>query len=116
MTVNVFVPVPETLVFTLTPGPVRWKSWIADLSSTTSLILPAFVGFVAILIVKPGPTVPLKVGVAAAAGSASAEAAATEVEGDGERSFHLSPRIVVVVAENTSSRSPRIADGRVAAR
>ena len=56
---NVFVPVAETLVFTLTPGPVRWKLWIDDLSSTTSLIVPAFVGFFAIVMVKPGPTVPL---------------------------------------------------------
>ena len=54
-----FVPVAATLVFTLTPGPVRWKLCDEDLSVTTSVIFPAFVGFVAILMVKPGPTVPL---------------------------------------------------------
>ena len=37
-----------------------------DLSATTSLIFPAVFGFDAIVIVNPGPTVPLKVGVAAA--------------------------------------------------
>ena len=56
--VNVFVPVPPTDVFTSTPGPVRWKSWLDDLSATTIFALPAFVGF-ASLIVKPGPTLPL---------------------------------------------------------
>jgi uncharacterized protein YqfA (UPF0365 family) len=59
VTVKVFVPVPDTLVFTFTPGPVRWKLWIEALSATTSLILPALVGFFVSLIVKPGPTVPL---------------------------------------------------------
>ena len=56
---KVFVPVPLTLVFTFTPGPVRWKSWIDALSATTSLIVPALVGFLLIVIVNPGPTVPL---------------------------------------------------------
>src|SRR6185436_14627786 len=65
VTVNVFVPVAPTLVMTLTPGPVRWKLCWPDLSATTSLIFPALVGFFAIVIVKPGPTVPLNVGVAA---------------------------------------------------
>src|SRR5262249_37286001 len=72
--VNVFVPVPETLVLTLTPGPVRWKSWIDDLSLTTSMIFPGFVGFFAIEMVKPGPTVPLKTGIAAEAGNAATSA------------------------------------------
>ena len=64
--VNVFVPWKATEVLTLTPGPVRWKLWMADLSDTVSLIFPAFVGFFAIVMVKPGPTVPLNVGVVAA--------------------------------------------------
>ena len=42
---NVFVPTAGTLVFTFTPGPVRWKLWMLDLSLTTSLYFPAFVGF-----------------------------------------------------------------------
>ena len=48
---------------------------IQDLQAyTVSLIFPAFVGLVVILIVKPGPTVPLKVGVAANAGMATSKA------------------------------------------
>src|SRR5688500_3104410 len=42
-----------------------------DLSLTTSVIFPAFVGFFAIEIVKPGPTVPVNLGVAAKTGSAA---------------------------------------------
>ena len=34
--------------------------WIDDLSAITSLALPAFVGFFAIVMVKPGPTVPCR--------------------------------------------------------
>src|SRR5688572_25554948 len=72
VTVNVFVPWKPTEVFTLTPGPERWKLWKSDLSDTVSLTFPAFVGFFAIVMVKPGPTVPLKVGVVAAtAGTAT---------------------------------------------
>src|SRR5262245_9551974 len=48
-----------------------------DLSDTTSLTFPAFVGFLDIEIVKPGPTVPLYDGVAAPAGSATASAPRT---------------------------------------
>src|SRR4029077_4236508 len=77
VTVNVFVPMADTEVFTLTPGPVRWKLWMLDLSATTMLTLPACVGFFAIVIVKPGPTVPLYTGVAARAGSAAASAVAS---------------------------------------
>ena len=55
---KVFVPAPDTLVFTFTPFPLRWKLWMLDLSLTTSVYLPAFVGFF-MLIVKPGPTVPV---------------------------------------------------------
>ena len=41
-----------------------------DLSLTTSVYLPAFVGFF-MLIVKPGPTVPVIFGVAASTGNAA---------------------------------------------
>ena len=59
--------------------------WKSDLSDTVSLSFPAFVGFLAIEIVKPGPTVPLYVGVVAAtAGTATtrntALTAATSVD------------------------------------
>ena len=53
---KVLVPLLVTPVFTLTPGPFRWKLCSSDLSFTTSEYFPAFVGFF-IEIVKPGPTV-----------------------------------------------------------
>ena len=60
-----------------TSGPVRWKLWKSDLSDTVSLIFPAFVGFFAMAMVKPGPTVPLNVGVVAAtAGTAATRTSA----------------------------------------
>src|SRR4029450_5304891 len=48
-----------------------------DLSLTTSVYLPAFVGFFVSVIVKPGPTVPSSFGVAAPAGSATTAAMAS---------------------------------------
>jgi hypothetical protein len=38
---NVLTPSFGTDVCTLTPGPVRWKSWTSDSSATTSLTAPA---------------------------------------------------------------------------
>ena len=67
---NVFNPVAGTLVLTFTPFPFKWKLWMLDLSLTTSVYLPAFVGFF-MLIVKPGPTVPVTFGVAAKTGIAA---------------------------------------------
>ena len=32
VTRQVEVPVPDTLVFLFTPGPVKWKLWMFDLS------------------------------------------------------------------------------------
>src|SRR6186997_651893 len=48
-----------------------------DLSLTTSVYFPAFVGFFVSVIVKPGPTVPSSFGVAAPAGSATTAAMAS---------------------------------------
>src|SRR4026209_672145 len=48
-----------------------------DLSLTTSVYLPAFDGFFVSVIVKPGPTVPSRFGVAAPAGSATTAAMAS---------------------------------------
>jgi hypothetical protein len=77
VTLNVFDPVAPTLVITFTPGPARWKLWALDLSLTTSEYFPAFDGFLAMLIVKPGPTVPFSFGVAATTGSATTAATVT---------------------------------------
>src|SRR5258708_29760547 len=60
-TVHLVVPVPVTLVFLLTPGPVRWKSWIDARSWMVIAYVPAFTVCLFILIVKPGPTVPVSV-------------------------------------------------------
>src|SRR3954471_11797810 len=57
-TVHFVVPVPLTLVFLSTPGPVRWKSWIDARSWIVIAYVPAFTAFLFIVIVKPGPTVP----------------------------------------------------------
>ena len=72
---RILVPIAGTEVLALTPGPVMWKLCAFDLSATTILIVPRLFGFDAIVIVKPGPTVPLYTGVAAMAGSATASAA-----------------------------------------
>ena len=42
VTCQVNVPLPLTGVFLLTPGPVRWKSWVFAMSLTTIVYLPAF--------------------------------------------------------------------------
>src|SRR3954468_16107674 len=60
-TVHFVVPVPVTLVFLLMPAPVRWKSWIDARSWMVIADLPAFTVFLFIVIVKPGPTVPVSV-------------------------------------------------------
>ena len=67
-----FVPVAATDVITLlTPGPVRWKSWMLDLSLTVIVNEPAFSVLTGLpldvsAIVKPGPTVPTSLPGAAA--------------------------------------------------
>jgi hypothetical protein len=48
-----------------------------DLSLTTSVYFPAFVGFFAMEMVKPGPTVPFNFGVAAMTGNATTAATVT---------------------------------------
>src|SRR3954452_24712144 len=76
-TVHFVVPVPATLVFLSTPGPVRWKSWIDARSRMVITYVPAFTVFLFIEIVKPGPTLPVSVFalVAAKVGPASASVA-----------------------------------------
>ncbi len=73
---KILAPVAATDVFTFTPGPSRWKLWMLDLSLTTSVYFPAFVGFF-MLMVKPGPTVPGSFGTAATTGSAAIAATVT---------------------------------------
>src|SRR5439155_16679167 len=58
-TVQVVVPTAATLVFLLTPGPLRWKLCIDERSRMTILYVPAFTIFLLIVIVKPGPSVPV---------------------------------------------------------
>src|SRR4051794_26978025 len=84
VTVHVNVPFGPTPVFLFTPGPVRWKLWMLDKSLTTILYLPALrlVTFVLpflSVIVKPGPSTPLSVGVAAEAEPTIVSAAASSV-------------------------------------
>src|SRR3954471_11454800 len=81
-TVHFVVPVPGTLVFLLTPGPVRWKSWIDARSRMVIVYVPALTVFLFIVIVKPGPTVPVSVFafVAANVELASASVARTPVK------------------------------------
>src|SRR3954451_4577696 len=67
LTIHFVVPLPLTLVFLSTPGPVRWKSWIDARSWMVIAYVPAFTDFLLIEIVKPGPTVPVSVLVVAAA-------------------------------------------------
>src|SRR3954469_7608690 len=80
VTLIVFEPTNVTLVTSLfRPGPLRRKLWMFDLSATLSVYLPglSFVTFFAPclrLIVKPGPTVPLR---AVAAEDASETGTAT---------------------------------------
>ena len=82
-----------------------------DLSLTTILTVPAFVGFEAILIVNPGPTVPLKTGVAASAGAATSKAAADGERGEcgGFQRFSSSwVDIIVPLRQLCLRRSPRM--------
>src|SRR4051812_17568308 len=80
--VHVDAPVLPTDVDLFTPGPLRWKLWIDDLSEILKTYFPAlsFVTFAVPflrVIVNPGPTVPVNVGVAASAdGTASAATSA----------------------------------------
>src|SRR4051812_36756225 len=60
-TVHFVVPVPGTLVCLLTPGPDRWKSWIDARSWMVITYVPDFTVFLFMVIVKPGPTVPVSV-------------------------------------------------------
>src|SRR5215831_8645602 len=84
VTVHVDVPVAPTSVFLLMPGPLRWKLWMLDMSLITNLYLPAFrlvtfeLPFFNV-IVKPGPSVPVNVGVAADADAATTSAPASSV-------------------------------------
>src|SRR4051794_34847006 len=73
-----------TLVILLTPGPVRWKLWMFDLSTTVMTYVPALSAVTALppaclsVIVNPGPTVPASFGGGTERpGAASAAAAAT---------------------------------------
>src|SRR5262245_51726943 len=68
-----------------TPGPLRWKSWIAELSVTSNRYVPAFsdVTFLPPLfneMEKPGPTAPLTTFGAAPAVPLSARAAAATTQ------------------------------------
>src|SRR5205809_4935643 len=61
VTVHCVVPVEPTPVFLFTPGPVRWKLWMPDLSATVIVYLPAlsvvtfFEPFLRLML-KAGPT------------------------------------------------------------
>src|SRR2546430_5832569 len=65
-TVHVAVPVNATPVVLATPGPTRWKLWIADLSLTRTTYVPCL-SFLTILpallsvMVKPGPSVATRI-------------------------------------------------------
>src|SRR4029078_2375140 len=89
--VTVFVPVNGTVVIARSsprPFSSTWKSWIEDLSDTTSVYVPALRVLTAFPfffseIVKPGPTVPTSLGVtddAGAAASTAMPAAASSVQ------------------------------------
>src|SRR5207244_7049190 len=62
------------LVVLLTPGPLRWKLWIDERSRMMITYLPAFTVFLFIVIVKPGPSVPISVFVRVAAKDGTARA------------------------------------------
>ena len=68
-----------------------------DLSLTTSVYFPAFVGFF-MLIVKPGPTVPVSFGMAATTGSAATAATVIGEQRYDDSSPHDPPRGRVVAA------------------
>src|ERR1044072_9258254 len=77
------VPVKSTPVSTrLTPGPIRWKSWIGERSriwkryGTPFFSLVTFFPASVSLIVKPGPTLPCTIFGADAAGAVAASASA----------------------------------------
>src|SRR6266550_1756417 len=84
VTAQVNVPLAPTDVFLFRPGPLRWKLWMLDRSLMTILYLPAFrlvtfaVPFFNV-IVKPGPSTPIRVGVAAEAEATTTSAAASSV-------------------------------------
>ena len=63
-----------------------------DLSLTTNVVFPAFVGFFASEIVKPGPTVPLNFGVAASTGSAAIAPIASASRTAAVRFLNVPPR------------------------
>src|SRR5262245_33174787 len=71
------------VIILFTPGPVRWKLWMFDLSLTVIAYLPGlsvvtFAEPFLRLIVKPGPTLPVSlVGPMAPTGAASASTATT---------------------------------------
>src|SRR6476660_2250218 len=80
VTVHVKVPLAPTPVFLLSPGPVRWKLWMFERSFTTILYFPALSDVTLVLpffrvIVKPGPSVPVRVGTAAEAEATNTSAA-----------------------------------------
>src|SRR4029079_4642977 len=68
LTITVLVPTKETVVISLlTPGPRRRKLWMFDLSATVIEELPGLIAFKGwpsrfMLIVNPGPTVPVSLG------------------------------------------------------
>src|SRR6266550_2868972 len=74
LTVHFVVRTAGTLVVLLTPGPVRWKLWIDERSRMMTTYLPAFTVFLFMVIVKPGPSVPISVFVRAAASDGTARA------------------------------------------
>src|SRR5215475_5094329 len=64
-----------------TPGPLRWKSWIAELSVTSNRYVPAlsevtFLPPLFSVMVKPGPTAPFTTFGTAPADAPSTRAAA----------------------------------------
>src|SRR6266478_4796763 len=77
--VHVFVPTQGVLVSLFTPGPVRWKLWMFDLSWMTMVYVPAFTVFLLIVIVKPGPSVPISVLLRVAAGAGPGTASAVAI-------------------------------------
>src|SRR5689334_4786597 len=98
-------PWNETVVMTLlTPGPLRWKSWIGDLSETSNRYVPAFSDVILLPplvseMVKPGPTEPFTT-----FGAAPADALSTRVAAaTRERRARMSP-LLGCIARNATER------------
>src|SRR4029453_6683204 len=94
---QVVSPLNDTLVFLFRPGPIRWKLWIVDLSSTLIVYFPALIVLRSLSpfstsILKPGPTSPLSWAVFAPAVAArTAPAVATASTASVDRIIRLPP-------------------------